>query len=187
MEVVEGDALKLLPEIANYQLKTTNYKLVGNIPYYITGYLLRTVSELKHKPSLIVLMIQKEVAERICAKPGEMNLLAASIQVWAKVEIVRFVSKKSFNPSPKVDSAIIKLIPTKNYPLPTKNYYTLLRVIFRQPRKTVWNNLRQLTIDGRELGKDKILEKLSSLGIEPTARPQNLTIENLKTLAKIFV
>ena len=122
IEIIEGDALKTLPRlIHNSELRIKNYKIVGNIPYYITGYLLRILGELENKPSLIVLTIQKEVAQRVCAKPrtrrrqgygGQgMNLLAASVQFWAEPKIIGSVSKKDFWPIPKVDSAIIKLTP----------------------------------------------------------------------------
>ena len=78
--IIHGDALETLPSlILTSSFSSLPYKLIGNIPYYITGKLLRTLSELKRKPSSIVLMIQKEVAERVCAKPPKMNLLAASV------------------------------------------------------------------------------------------------------------
>ncbi len=110
IKIIEADILKILPQIPkSYVLNSKSYKIVGNIPYYITGHLLRIVSELKNKPSLIVLTVQKEVAERICAEPPKMNLLAASVQFWAEPKIIDYISKKDFRPQPKVDSAIIKL------------------------------------------------------------------------------
>ncbi|PIR98355.1 MAG: 16S rRNA (adenine(1518)-N(6)/adenine(1519)-N(6))-dimethyltransferase RsmA, partial [Candidatus Colwellbacteria bacterium CG10_big_fil_rev_8_21_14_0_10_41_28] len=106
LTIVNSDIKTYLPKI-----KEKDYKLVGNIPYYLTSHLLRIISELQNKPSLIVLTVQKEVAERICATPPKMNLLAASVLYWGSPEIVRYISKNSFRPSPKVDSAIIKIIP----------------------------------------------------------------------------
>ena len=119
VEIIEDDILKILPKLTtnyglrttDYELRTTNYKIVGNIPYYITGYLFHILGELENKPELIVLLIQKEVAERVCAKPKKMNLLAASAQFWAEPEIISYVSKNDFSPPPKVESAIIKLTP----------------------------------------------------------------------------
>src|SRR3989344_7110696 len=103
IEIIEGDALKEIKnqiskiKITNQNSKIIkNLKIVGNIPYYITGYLLRILGELENKPSLIVLTIQKEVAQRVCAKPPKMNLLAASIQFWAEPKIIGSVSKKDF-------------------------------------------------------------------------------------------
>lgn len=195
INVVEGDALKDLPDVINnYKLKAISYKLVGNIPYYITGHLFRIVSELKNKPSEMVFMIQKEVAERICAKEGEMNILAASIQVWAKPEIIRFVPKEAFSPKPKVDSAVIRL-KTINSPyfakatkgksnltkLDLKKYYELLHIVFKQPRKTLFNNLRSGGI-----AENKIKEIFYKLGIEVKSRPQDMGIEKLAKIAKIF-
>ncbi|MEK7542890.1 MAG: rRNA adenine dimethyltransferase family protein, partial [Patescibacteria group bacterium] len=117
IEIICGDILKILPTIPH------PYKLAGNIPYYITGHLLRIISELKEKPDIAVLTIQKEVAERICAVPPSMNLLAASVQVWARSKIIRTVSKNEFSPRPKVDSAVIKLITLpKNKSLTTEFY-----------------------------------------------------------------
>ena len=102
IKIIEGDALKLLPQLTDDQrltiydkrLTTDNYKIAGNIPYYITGYLFRILGELENKPSLIVLLIQKEVAERVCARPPKMSLLAASVQFWAEPKIISNVSKK---------------------------------------------------------------------------------------------
>lgn len=115
IQIIQGDVLDVLSSIIhNSSFIIQNYKIVGNIPYYITGYLLRILGELEEKPSLIVLTVQKEVAERVCAEPPRMNLLAASVQFWAKTEIVGYISKKDFQPAPEVDSAIIKLIPILN-------------------------------------------------------------------------
>ncbi len=183
IKIIEGDALDI---IRNSKLEIRNsdkWKLVGNIPYYITGQLFRIIGELKNKPKEMVFMIQKEVAERIGAKKGEMNLLAASIQIWAKPEIVRFVDRKSFSPAPKVDSAVIKLTPVKNYKLKVKSYYSLLHIVFKQPRKTLFNNLRE----GIKLGHLKktlnIEEILQKNKLKTTLRPQDLTIEDLKRLS----
>ena len=116
IEVITGDALKIIPEITkSYTLYPKSYKIVGNIPYYITGYLLRVIGELENKPKLTILTIQKEVAERICAKPPKMNLLAASVQFWVNLEIIGYISRGDFEPKPKVDSAIIKLSLTQIY------------------------------------------------------------------------
>ena len=87
-----------------------DYRIVSNLPYQITSHFLRQFLEVKNKPVNMMLMVQKEVAERICAKPGQMSLLAVSVQFYAKPEIVRVVSKDCFWPEPKVDSAILKIV-----------------------------------------------------------------------------
>ena len=91
------------------ELKNKKYKLAGNIPYYITGYLFRVISELKHKPERAIFMIQKEVAERVCAIPPRMNILSASIQFWADSSILKIVPHAP-RPSPGSASAILVLM-----------------------------------------------------------------------------
>lgn len=189
IEIISGDALKILPKLTQHsRLIAHNYKLAGNIPYYITGYLFRILGELENKPSLVVLTIQKEVAQRVAAKPPEMNLLAASVQLWAEPKIAGYISKKYFRPAPKVDSAIIKLrIRNKELGIMENEYYKLIKILFKQPRKTILNNLT-FGIKNNELGimdKEKIIEKLKKSGIKPTDRPQNLTIEQIKKLSKL--
>ena len=186
IEVIEGDALKVLK---SYTLNFKSYKIAGNIPYYITGYLLRIIGELERKPELTVLTIQKEVAQRICAQPSTrrrqgyggrgMNLLAASVQFWAEPKIIGYISKKDFRPAPKVDSAIIRLR-IKNRDLGTKNddYYKLIKVLFKQPRKTIFNNF----CGAGKSNADKCRSILLKASINPSDRPQNLNIEQIKSL-----
>jgi len=179
VEIIHGDALKLLPQLI---LKLPNYKIVGNIPYYITGRLLRIIGELENKPEIIVLTVQKEVAERITAKPPRMNLLAASVQVWASVEIIDYIPKKDFQPAPQVDSAIIKLRGVAYEEKIMKNYYKLIKILFKQPRKTILNNLANAFL----LPKDKLKEKLERAGINAQERPQNLNLEQIKHLSLLL-
>lgn len=181
IEIICGDALKILPRlITNYQLPTTNYKLVGNIPYYITGYLLRMISELPRKPDVTVLTIQKEVAERICAVPPKMNLLSASVQAWARAEILEFVPKRDFSPQPKVDSAIIRLSTlTQDKKFDPKLYYPFIRALFKQPRKTVFNNLKAL-----EITQETLIKLLKRHNIDQRSRPQDLDMQTIKNIAR---
>lgn len=186
--LIEGDALKILQTLTeNCKLKIENFtswKLVGNIPYYITGRLLRAISELEPKPKLCLITIQKEVAERLIAKPPRMNLLAASVQIWAEPTIIATIPAHAFNPPPKVESAVIKLR-TKNLELGTEeliNYYKMLHVLFKQPRKTILNNLA----DGLGKSKSEIGEKLEKIGVKPTNRSQDLQLENLLELSRAF-
>ncbi len=184
IKIVDGDALKILPELTK-KLKDRNYKIAGNIPYYITGRLLRILSELKNKPSLTVLTTQKEVAQRICSQPPRMNLLAASVQFWAKPKIAGYISKKDFRPQPLVNSAIIKLI-TKNEPRGADNYYQLIKTIFRHPRKTIKNNLAAAFGKLNAEKKNKFFEEFRGSGIDPTDRPQNLGIDDLLKIQSIL-
>ena len=184
IEILEGDALKILTT-NNLQL-TTNYKVVGNIPYYITGKLLRTLSELTKKPDLIILTIQREVAERITAKPPKMNLLAAITQFWAEPEVVSYLKPEDFDPAPEVHSAIIRLRPKNNLliyeinRLESEKYFEFVKVLFKQPRKTILNNLR----DGLDLEKEGVLKILAENGIQENERAQNLDVEQIIKLAK---
>src|SRR3989344_2057421 len=107
IEIIQGDILKLSPK--PYTLNP--YKVVAKIPYYLTSPLIRKFLEQENPPQEIILMIQKEVAQRICAKPPNMSLLAVSVQFYAEPKIISFVPKSCFLPAPKIDSAIIKITP----------------------------------------------------------------------------
>src|SRR3989344_3756245 len=181
-QLVRGDAIEELAKIT--EQITTPYKIVGNIPYYITGKLLRAISELKVKPTLSVLMIQREVGERLSAQPPEMNLLAAATQIWAKPRVVARLEPKDFSPPPKVHSVVIALETKTNLPTSAelKKYYECVRILFKQPRKTILNNLRSaLEIPKNEL--ESILEKLN---IDPLARPQTLSVPTIKQLSELL-
>jgi len=173
IEIISGDALKILPK-----LEIKNYKLVGNIPFYLTGYLLRIIGELENKPLLIVFTLQKEVAERICSQPPKMNLLAASVQFWAEPKIIDYISKKDFQPQPKVDSAVIKLVISNQPSAASKKYYQFIKILFKQPRKTILNNLAT----SLEKNKEEIIKILEASKIKPSDRPQDLTLEQIKNL-----
>lgn len=174
VRILEGDALKLIPEFVS-ENKFENYKLAGNIPYYITGFLFRILGELIQKPDLSVIMLQKEVAERVADKPPRMNRLAASVGFWAEPKILFPVPRSNFSPPPRVDSAVILLNPR-----PEKGdkeaYYSLVRALFKQPRKTISNNLRDSGLPNTEAA-------LKKLGINPQDRPQNLDIQNIIALS----
>jgi 16S rRNA (adenine1518-N6/adenine1519-N6)-dimethyltransferase len=173
--IIEGDALKLIPDMVAT-------KIVGNIPYYITGKLLRTVGELEHKPERTVLLIQKEVAERICAAPPDMNRLAASVQFWADAKIIAQVPRNDFSPAPDVDSAVIvlntKILAGEADPMP---YYRAVRAIFAQPRKTLLNNLS--AVAGRTINKNDLIAQIKKLGLDPDARPQDLSVGQIASVA----
>lgn len=178
IKIIEGDILKVLPSLMlNTYPLIHKYKLVGNIPYYLTGYLLRIISELENKPSLIVLTIQKEVARRIVVKPPKMNLLAASVQYWAEPKIIGYVPAMDFSPAPKVDSAIIKLsIKKRVLSIKGDKYYTFIKILFSHPRKMILNNLSCLK------NKEELKEILKKQGIKENARPQDLSINAIKEL-----
>lgn len=154
----------------------TKYKVVANIPYYITGKILQMLMTADFKPYSLTLLTQKEVAQNLNAKPGNLSILAISVQLYADVEFVQKVLARSFYPAPKVDSAIVKLtIPsTPKYKVSDeKKFFGLMKACFSGKRKQLHNTLaNSLHISKPEAGK--ILEQLK---INPAARPQELKIE----------
>lgn len=180
-EVIEGNALELLPMVVEELERDGKlYMIAGNIPYYITGFLLRTIEELNHKPTRVVLTIQKEVAERICATVPRMNLLAASVQYWAKASIIEIVPKADFDPPPKVDSATIRLEvqPPEG---DSDRYYAFIKKLFTQPGKTIANNLA-----GKDGDKDAVAKKLQIIGIDAQKRPHDLTVQDIQMMEKAY-
>jgi 16S rRNA (adenine1518-N6/adenine1519-N6)-dimethyltransferase len=178
VEIIAGDIRETFLTIV--QNITRDYKIVANIPYYLTSYLIRKFLETKKRPKLMVLMVQKEVAERICAKSPKMNLLAVSVQFFAKPEIVSFVSKNCFWPKPKVDSAIVKIsnLKTKT-PKPKKDlFFKIVKAGFSHPRKQLINNLSE----GLKMNKKIVRDWLLNCKIFPEKRAENLTIEDWKKL-----
>lgn len=170
IEIVPGDILK--SNIQNL-ISNTQYKVVANLPYYITSPVIRKFLEIENPPKLMVLMVQKEVAQRICAKPPRMSLLAVACQLYSKPKIVKIVKKESFLPKPKVDSAIIKLT-TNNLQLTTEfreKFFKIVKAGFSSPRKQLKNNLKEIFGNKTE----KILEKV---GINPTRRAETLSVED---------
>ena len=172
IEIIEGDILKFKPEANG--LTVEEYKIVANLPYYITSHFIRTVFEEWPQPSSMVLMVQKEVAKRIMAKPPDMNLLALSIQYYAEPEIVTYVSRGSFRPSPNVDSAVIKLTPKKQHPLPVEKeelFFRILKTAFSGKRKQLQNTLLHAL---PKYDKDSLPDLLQKAGIDPQARPETV-------------
>jgi 16S rRNA (adenine1518-N6/adenine1519-N6)-dimethyltransferase len=205
VEVVQGDILKInLPELieekfpslkANevYPVATAtgtseakSYKVVANLPYYITSPIIRLLLETKYPPTEMVVMVQKEVAERIVAKKGAMSILAVSVQYYAKAEFLFTVFKQSFEPMPKVDSAILKITRNKkqetNNKEETKKFFRIVKSGFSAKRKTLINNLS----NGLQIEKKVVEEKLVSLGFSPNTRAQELGVEDWRKLAELF-
>jgi 16S rRNA (adenine1518-N6/adenine1519-N6)-dimethyltransferase len=185
LEIIPGDALKILPILISHFSPLTSFKLAGNIPYYITGHLLRILADEKKKPRLAVLTIQAEVAKRITARPPKMNLLGAVTQFWAEPSIIQLLKATDFNPPPKVASAIIRLV-ARDLALPagkeieeSEQYYRFVKILFKQPRKTIWNNLRS-GFKNKEFDLTKLLERLS---LPQNARPGALSLKVLIKLA----
>jgi len=181
--VMLGDALEILSTVTRGpEFLDQSYKVAGNIPYYITGHLFRILSKLSSRPAQCVFTIQKEVAERACGTMPRMNRLAASIQFWADVKVIKTLPPEDFSPPPKVSSAIILLKTIQRTDISSENYYTAVRALFAQPRKTLINNIAEAT--GQK--GDTIAQKLSGIGIAPNHRPQNLSVGDIAHIAKMF-
>lgn len=182
VEILTGDILKI-PD-TKYLIQDTKYKLVANLPYYITSPVIRKFLETTEaRPQSMVLMVQKEVAQRICSKPPEMSLLAVSVQFYAKIETIRYVSKNSFWPQPKVDSAIIKITPfiqQKSTSVPL--FFKIVRTGFSHPRKQLINNFST----GFSTGRQQVEQWLINNGIKPEQRAETLSIEDWINLTKSF-
>lgn len=178
-EIIEADILKF--RISDLEFRVSDYKIVGNIPYYITSQFLRTVFEKWPRPKLIVLTIQKEVAQRILAKPPKMNLLAVSVQFFTEPKIIGYISKENFRPRPKVDSALIKLTPREKLPInDTEKLFKIVRAGFSQKRKKLINNLSEKS----GIIKEELLEILKRIGVEPNSRAENLSLKQWAELIK---
>ncbi|MBX4211581.1 MAG: 16S rRNA (adenine(1518)-N(6)/adenine(1519)-N(6))-dimethyltransferase RsmA [Candidatus Yanofskybacteria bacterium] len=172
-EIIEADVLNFIPK-----LPSRSYKVVGNIPYYLTSHLLRLVLEQWPTPERIIFMIQKEVAQRIMAKPPRMNLLALSVQYYSQPTVVARVSRGSFRPMPDVDSAVIKLMP-RNI-LANPKLFNLIRAGFAQKRKILSSNLADHT--GKT--KEELQTILQELKIPEKSRAENLALEQWQELSK---
>jgi 16S rRNA (adenine1518-N6/adenine1519-N6)-dimethyltransferase len=182
VRVVHGDILKLLP----HELITEQeYIVVANIPYYITSAVIRHLLESQVKPRRIVLTIQKEVAERICAAPGDLSLLALSVQVYGEPRVAAHIPAEAFFPKPKVDSAVLCV---DIYPLPRieqnllGTFFKLTKAGFSQKRKTLRNSLSA----GLHISPAQAEELLQRSNIESRRRAETLSIEEWQALCQQY-
>jgi 16S rRNA (adenine1518-N6/adenine1519-N6)-dimethyltransferase len=151
------------------------YKVVANIPYNITSAVLRHLLEARTRPKLIVLMVQKEVAQRITAKPGDMSLLSVSVQFYGRPRLIHRVPARAFYPAPKVDSAIIRIDPHPQLPLEPEEvepFFTVVRAGFAQRRKQLRNSL----LHGLGLSAECIAGALAQAAVDGERRAQTLDI-----------
>lgn len=172
-------------------VSTFSYKLIANIPYYITSPLINKflkdqfMSEKPHKiPELILLMVQKEVAQKICAPVGKLNILALNIQTFAAAKIITSVPKENFSPIPKVDSALIQIVPFKKPQIgcDLKQYFRIISAGFRQKRKKLHNSLTH----GLHMKNEIIRSLLTSAEIDPDRRAETLSITEWQQLVRAF-
>ena len=184
IEIVRGDILKLKLQIPK------PYKIVANLPFHLTAPVIRKFLESANTPEEMILVVQKEVGQRICSKVPDMNLLAVSVQFYAEAKIIDYIPRKSFWPRPKVDAAIIKIQITKSklqnfakFGLAkekTDLFFKVVRAGFSQPRKQLINNLSQ----GLKLNRVKVEGWLKKNGIHSTQRAETLTLKDWIKLTK---
>lgn len=162
----------------------SGYKVVANLPYYITSAVLRHFLTAKKKPRLIVVMVQKEVARQITAPPGEMSVLAVSVQFYGRPQIVSYVPARSFYPAPEVDSAILKIdvYPSPVVPVEEKSFFELVRAGFSSARKQLVNSLANRL----KIPKSDVLELLGEAEIAPQRRAETLSLEEWGKLWQIY-
>lgn len=174
-------------DILNFDFSTmpVGYKIAANIPYYITAHLLRVISETPHRPEIAALLVQKEVAERVAATPGEMSLLAVATQYYYEVSLGAIVPAELFTPPPKVHSQILILHARKQQPfgdIDTKKFFRIIRAGFSQRRK----KLRSSLSGGLQLDKTSVDELLTRTGIDGNLRAQNLGLDDWHKLYEVF-
>lgn len=179
VRLIHGDILELNP---SELIREPDYIVAANVPYYITSAIIRHLLESPSKPRRIVLTVQKEVAQRICEKPGDMSLLALSVQVYGKPRVVAHVPAGAFFPAPNVDSSVLAI---DIYPaplIPTElldTFFQLTKAGFSQKRKTLRNSLSS----GLSISPTQAADLLSQAGIDPQRRAETLSIDEWSTLA----
>jgi len=183
--IINDDVLKIEPGALLKGQKGSLYKVVANLPYYITSPVLRHFLEASAKPQTIIVMVQKEVAEAIVAKPGQMSLLSVSVQLYGEPRIISYVPAQCFYPAPEVDSAILRI---DLYPQPAvavtdeDSFFSLVRAGFAAPRKQIGNSLAQ----GLGRQKGEVLSLLERADIAPQRRAETLTLEEWARLWRVF-
>ncbi len=177
--ILDVDLEELLGDAA------TSYKVVANLPYYITSLVLRRFLEAPQRPETMVVMVQREVAETIAAAPGAMSLLSVSVQFYGEPVIVGIVPAASFYPPPAVDSAILKITASTSHRLAVADhpgFFELVRAGFRASRKQLANSLA----NGLGRPRDEVLPLLEAAGIDPKRRAQTLSVDEWIRLYQVY-
>jgi 16S rRNA (adenine1518-N6/adenine1519-N6)-dimethyltransferase len=172
--ILEFDLTRLPPD----------YKVAANIPYYLTGRLIKNLSNTANPPQLVVLLVQKEVAERLAAKPGQLSVLGVTAQFYWQVDLKTVVPRSLFTPPPKVDSQIVVLKRRIPYLLTVdpEAFFRLVKVGFSARRKTLNNSLSS----GLRVDKTVVAGILNELKLDPNIRPQMLSLDNWYELYKLM-
>lgn len=161
------------------------YKIVANLPYYLTSHFLKKFLEEKNKPTSMVLLVQREVAERICAKPGRMSILSIAVQFYGIPEIAELVRPISFFPAPKVYSAVLKIRVFKApifEDVDPKTFFRFVKIGFGEKRKMISNSMS----GGLGLEKDLTEKLLKKAGVEPMFRAEKLSLDDWRRIYLVF-
>jgi 16S rRNA (adenine1518-N6/adenine1519-N6)-dimethyltransferase len=182
LEMIQGDALKF-----DETKIAPPYKIAANLPFYLTAPLIRKFLESQNPPLLLAVIVQKEVAQRICAAPPKMSLLAVSAQFYAQTKIIANVGRGNFWPAPKVDCAILQIIPfakkgDKYKKTFINKFFAIAKAGFSHPRKQLINNLT----NGLKLDRRQVDSWLTKNNVNPKQRPETLSVENWVGLAQTF-
>lgn len=184
VSICEGDIVRMdIPEVLRkYGWNGESYAIFGNIPYAITGKIIRTLLAIEPAPARIVLMVQKEVAERVVAKDGKQSILSIAVALFGKASILFNVSRSAFRPVPNVDSAILCMVPhSDRLPIETREHILrLVKVGFASRRKTLANNLATLP----EYSKEDIECLLESPGLSGNVRAEELSVGEWRNLCE---
>lgn len=178
VQIVYADILKY-----DFSLLPNGYKVVANIPYYLTSHLLRRLCEQENAPAEIALLMQKEVAERVAALPGQASILSTIVQLFYEPKLGIIVGPEHFTPPPKVDSQLLILHkrPKPLFDVDQSRFFTLVKAGFSEKRK----KLRSSLAGGMSIGKDEAERMLGAAGIDPNSRAQQLSLEQWHNLYKI--
>lgn len=185
IRLIQGDILSFAPDqLLPPEAESTGYLVVANIPYYLTSALIRHLIEARRKPRRLVLTVQKEVAERICAAPGSLSLLALSVQVYGEPVLAARIPAGAFYPPPKVDSAVVRvdLFPQPRLPVEQlPQFFQLAKAGFSQKRKTLRNSLAA----GMHWTPQQAEAILLQAGIDPGRRAETLSLTEWERLTEV--
>jgi 16S rRNA (adenine1518-N6/adenine1519-N6)-dimethyltransferase len=186
--VINEDVLKLNIEKLRESQFTSAFKVIANLPYYITSPIIMKIIQNRHLIKVAVIMIQKEVAQRLTALPGKKDygILSIAVQLYANVDIICEVGSEAFMPPPKVNSAVVRIVPEQEPRVKIEDeafYFKVVEAAFGERRKTIKNSLkRRLTLP--YLPKGAIEKALSAAGIDPLRRGETLSIEEYAVLSR---
>lgn len=186
VRLIHGDVLEYSISSLLDELSYDRFVVVANIPYYITGKILRHIFHGSLRPSHMILLVQKEVAQRMAALPGQMSVLSVSAQFFSQVDILKYVPAGAFYPKPDVDSALIELDVFDENDLIHNDpvlYFRIVKAGFGQKRKQLQNSLT----NGLGINKAQVVEVILNVGLDPKCRPQTLTLQDWSNLTNALV